>query len=150
MPSNIIIDTYYEICEALIIEFYGRQSGLQTYSVEGGWSAIKPPLGFAGAGLPKFGSENSALLPGRYVLGDAYPNPFNAQCIISFSIPKETRVKIDVFNILCQKVATLLDDEKEAGEHSIKFDASDISSGVYFYRLVTDDYVRTKSMTLLK
>lgn len=150
MPSNIIIDTYHEICEALIIEFYGRQSGLQTYSINGGWSALKPSLGFSGPGLPKIAEDNVAPVPGRFVLKDAYPNPFNAQCIISFSIPKDARVKIDVFNILGQKVITLLDEEKEAGDHSVKFDASNISSGVYFYRIVTDDYIRTKSMTLLK
>jgi hypothetical protein len=150
LPSNIIIDTYYELCEAIIIEFYGRQSGLQTYTVEGGWSAIKPQLGFAGAGLPKFGSENTAALPGRFVLGDAYPNPFNAQCIISFSLPKECHVKIDVYNILGQKVTSLMNEKKKAGEYSVKFDAGSISSGVYFYRFVTDDYIRTKSMTLLK
>ncbi|UCC81107.1 MAG: T9SS type A sorting domain-containing protein [Candidatus Zixiibacteriota bacterium] len=150
IPSNIIIDTYNEICEALIVEYYYRQSGLQTYFIDGGWSAIKPPLGFSGAGLPKFGSESSAHLPGRYVLGNAYPNPFNAQCIISFSIPKESRVKIDIFNILGQKVSTILDEEKEAGEYSVRFDASGLSSGVYFYRLVTNDYIRTKSMTLIK
>lgn len=149
-PSNLILDTYNNECEALVMEMYGRESGLQTYKIPEGWSSDKPPLGFDGSALPKVVGDYSGPLPTRYVLGDAYPNPFNAQCIISFSLPRETRVRIDIFNILGQRVATALNETKDAGEHSITFYAREFSSGVYFYRLSTDKFSQTKSMVLLK
>jgi len=150
-PRSISIDTYHpDVCEALILECMDRKSGLQSYLIEGGWSPEKPPLGFIGAGLPKPSGDRNELLPAMCSLGDAYPNPFNAQCIISYSIPEQTKVRIDVFNILGQKVETLLDDTQEAGEHSVVFDAGSISSGIYFYRLKTDNYTQSKSMVLLK
>lgn len=149
-PSNLILDTYYNECEVLVFEMYGRNSGLQTYTIPEGWSFDKPPLGFNGSGLPKVAFDDSSPLPARYVLGDAYPNPFNTQCVILFSLPEETRVRIDIFNILGQKVTTVLDETRGTGEHSITFDAGGISSGVYFYRLSTDEFSQTKSMVLLK
>ena len=149
-PSNIILDTYNNRCEALIFEMYHRESGLQTYEIPEGWSSVKPPLGFNGSGLPKISDGVHGILPAKYALYDAYPNPFNDKCVISFFIPEQTQVQIEIFDILGRKVATVLDQTKEAGEHSVIFDAGDIGSGVYFYRLKTENFGKTKSMVLLK
>lgn len=150
-PTNITLDTYHNVCEALILECYGRQSGLQTYLIDGGVAAKKPPLGFVAAGLVRPPVESSSgILPGVFTLNEAYPNPFNSSCLISFAIPERSDVKIDVFNILGQQVTTLLDEARDAGKHSIVFDADRFSSGIYFYRLKTESFSEVKSMTLLK
>lgn len=85
-----------------------------------------------------------------YSLSQNFPNPFNPTTEINFSIPKETKVKIDIYNVLGQKVITLLDRKIKQGSHSITFNAKNLSSGAYFYRLTTDDFVQTKKMLLLK
>jgi len=149
-PTNIVLDSYHDRCEALIFEWYFRDSGLQTYEIREGWSSVKPPLGFPGAGLPKKSGGAPGNLPLTSVLYDAYPNPFNDRCVISFFIPARTHVKVDIFDVLGRRVATIIDKELKAGEHKFNFDAEDISSGVYFYLLKTDNFEQTKSTILLK
>lgn len=86
----------------------------------------------------------------NYSLSQNFPNPFNPTTEINFSLPNETKVTIDIYNILGQKVLTLLDRKIKQGSHSISFNAKNLSSGTYFYRLTTDDFVQTKKMLLLK
>lgn len=150
-PSNLILDTYYDgRCEALLLEMYSRDSGIQTYEISEGWSPVKPPLGFDGSSLPKVAGSPTEPLPLTPALYDAYPNPFNDNCVISFFIPEQAQVRIEIFDILGRKVATVLNEPKQAGEHSVTFDAGNLSSGVYFYTFKIDGFSRTKSMVLLK
>ena len=149
-PTNMVLDTYHNRCEALVFEMYHRQSGLRTFEIPEGWSTVKPPLGFNGFGLPKIPEAVPVSLPRRYALHDAYPNPFNDRCIISFYIPEEARVQIEVFDILGRRAVTVLNETREAGEHSVVFDAGKLSSGVYFYRLRANDFTQVKSVVLLK
>jgi hypothetical protein len=102
--------------------------------------------------LPKIaeGEDLDGILPSLFTLNQNYPNPFNPVTIISYSLPVATDVKIDIFNILGQRVATLMNEHQEAGEHSITWNASPYSSGVYFYRITTGEAVGTKKMLLLK
>lgn len=93
--------------------------------------------------------ENSNK-PGAISLSQNYPNPFNPTTNIEFSLPTNTRVQLDVFNLLGQKVATLLDKPMSAGDHSTAFDASALNSGIYFYSLSTENGTVTKKMTLIK
>ncbi|MBD3232633.1 MAG: T9SS type A sorting domain-containing protein [candidate division Zixibacteria bacterium] len=86
----------------------------------------------------------------EYALISSYPNPFNAQTTITFDLPKSGKTNLEVYNVLGQQVATLVDRNLQAGQHSIKWDASEYSSGVYFYRLTAGDKVISKRMTLLK
>ncbi len=102
------------------------------------------PLVAAGAALPK-----------EYSLRGNYPNPFNAKTIISFALPKESRVSLDVYNILGQKVKTLLDGTMAAGNYNQEWDGTDhnglgVSSGVYLYKLKADNFTRVSRMTFLK
>lgn len=92
----------------------------------------------------------SSQLPSEYVLMDAYPNPFNATTNISFGLPEAGHVSLEIYNLMGQKIATLVDGYKEAGYHSVNWDASQYSSGIYFYRLTVGDKVFSKRMTLLK
>jgi subtilisin family serine protease len=89
-------------------------------------------------------------LPTEFALHQNYPNPFNPATEIGFALPEASTVKLEVFNILGQRVITLIDAEMEAGEHTAQWDASDVSSGVYLYRLEANDFVSTKKMVLLK
>jgi hypothetical protein len=91
-----------------------------------------------------------AQVPATYSLAQNYPNPFNPTTEIGFSLPEATFIKLEVFNIMGQKVATLAHGMVEAGEHVVQWDGSEGASGVYFYRLQTEDFVNTKKMVLLK
>jgi len=92
---------------------------------------------------------DDGLLPYQTSLNGNYPNPFNASTFINFDLAEKAQVTVDIFNVLGQKVITLVDEVKEAGTHKVKWDA-DVTSGMYFYRLKTGDYVSTKKMVLLK
>ena len=85
------------------------------------------------------------------VLEQNFPNPFNPTTSIGFSLEKKSDVSLTVFNILGQEIATLFDGVKEAGDHNVVWDASEVVSGIYFYKLSTADGLsRTKKMVLLK
>ena len=97
------------------------------------------------------GIENSNnIIPVSFSLSQNYPNPFNAVTQISFSLPEPANIELSVFNMLGQKAAVLADGYTRAGYHSVYWDASDIASGIYFYRLSSDKYNAVKRMVLLK
>lgn len=89
-------------------------------------------------------------LPAELALGQNYPNPFNPTTRIAFELPSSQFVKLSVFNMLGQEVSTLLQSEMNAGSHFVNFDASQLSSGVYVYRLEAVGQVITRKMTLVK
>jgi len=79
-----------------------------------------------------------------------YPNPFNSSTLIKYQLPENTRVNLDVYNISGQKIKTLVDKVQNPGLYQVKFDASNLSSGVYFYQLKTEDNIKTNKMMLVK
>ncbi|MHB8581159.1 MAG: T9SS type A sorting domain-containing protein [Ignavibacteriaceae bacterium] len=89
-------------------------------------------------------------MPSKYNLSQNYPNPFNPTTVISYSIPKENIVTIKVYDILGNEVANLVNEEKPAGSYSVNFNASKLSSGVYFYRMQAGSFMGTKKLILLK
>lgn len=89
-------------------------------------------------------------LPTNYALDQNYPNPFNPSTQINYSIPESGLVKLDIINTIGQKVATLVNERKTAGNHVIEFDASGLASGVYFYSITAGDYSQTRKMLLIK
>jgi len=94
-------------------------------------------------------TKNGAL-PMEYALAQNYPNPFNPSTEISYSLKQAGEVRIEVLNILGQRVATLFEGYLEAGDHSVSWDASAQASGVYLYRLTAGEFVETKKMMFLK
>lgn len=94
--------------------------------------------------------EITENLPVSTALQQNYPNPFNAKTTIEYDLPSARNVKLDVNNLIGQRVATMVDGWSEAGRHSVSWDASSYSSGIYFYKLTTGSKVLTKRMTLLK
>jgi len=96
------------------------------------------------------GIEEEEKLPTKFALEQNYPNPFNPNTTISYSLPKQAFVNLTVYNILGKEVKNLVDETKEAGEYKTKFDASGLSSGIYFYTLKTGEITITKKMILVK
>jgi hypothetical protein len=88
--------------------------------------------------------------PESYVLMQNFPNPFNPVTTIRYQLPERTRVNLSVYSILGQKIAELVNDNKEAGSYRVTFDASQLSSGVYLYRLQTDKTLISKKLMLIK
>ena len=97
-------------------------------------------------------NENTVSLnvPDRFELSQNYPNPFNPTTNIKFSIPNSGNISLKVYDRLGKEVADLADGFRNAGTYEISFDASDLTSGVYFYKLAVNDIVNTKKMTLIK
>jgi len=88
--------------------------------------------------------------PLGFSLRQNYPNPFNPATTIRYSLPQSSDVQLEVFNVLGQRVAMLVNEQKPAGWHDITFDASNLSSGIYIYRLQAGEFVETKKMVLVK
>jgi len=95
-------------------------------------------------------SEGETDLPSEFALLSNYPNPFNASTVIEYQLPTSSSVKLEVYNLLGSKVATLVNGEQEAGYKSVTWGASEVSSGVYFYKLTAGDYTETRRMMLVK
>jgi len=89
-------------------------------------------------------------LPGRFALRQNYPNPFNSQTIIDYELPTACRVKLEVFNLLGEKVGILVEGMQNAGQESVVWDASGVSSGVYLYRLTAGDFRHSRRLLLVK
>jgi hypothetical protein len=86
----------------------------------------------------------------QFELAQNYPNPFNPSTTIKFSIPLSSNVSLKIFNTLGQEVSTLINQNMESGTHTINFDASQLNSGIYFYRLDAGSYSEVRKMTLIK
>lgn len=96
------------------------------------------------------GVENTSSLPTNFSLEQNYPNPFNPSTTINFNVAKASNVKLTVYNVLGQKVATLVDERMNAGTYNVKFDARKLASGIYFYRLEAGAFTSNKKMMLIK
>jgi len=95
--------------------------------------------------------ESPAELPGRFALHQNYPNPFNPSTSIGYQLPVLSRVELAVYNIIGQKVATLISGKQPAGVYHVTWNAGGFASGVYYYRLTTDQgFVQTRKLLLLK
>jgi hypothetical protein len=88
--------------------------------------------------------------PSSYELYQNYPNPFNPSTIISFSVPVTAPVTLKIFDVLGNEVATLINEEKPAGVYEIEFNATNLSSGVYFYKVLAGSFIEAKKMLLTK
>ncbi len=98
--------------------------------------------------------EFDAVVPRVFSLEQNYPNPFNPETVIAYALEKPAQVELSIFNVLGQKVATLVDAQQGAGSHEVRWNAANgnqpLASGVYFYKLVVDGAAQTRKMTLLK
>ncbi len=100
--------------------------------------------------LKTTGVGSEAATPDRFLLCQNYPNPFNPSTTIRYALPHASRVKLKVFNLVGEEVATLVDRDQTAGMFECRFDASGLASGLYFYRLRTDGCTETRKLLLLQ
>ena len=115
---------------------------LLSAGVDGGiFQSAQPVLGVA---------ERQSGLPISFTLDQNYPNPFNPATQIRFTVPKAGIVTLTVYDVLGQQIVTLIDGRQEPGDHSISWNALNVPSGVYFFRIVAGDFVQTKKMVLMK
>ena len=96
----------------------------------------------------KNGSNNS--IPAKYELSQNHPNPFNPTTSIMYSIPKDGFVSLKIYDITGREIKTLVNEIKKAGYYSITLNASELSTGIYFYRVQTGNFFQTKRMVLIK
>lgn len=101
------------------------------------------------------GDENSAGVPMNYILHQNFPNPFNSSTLISYYLLKKGEVKLEIYNILGQRIRILAEKEEEPGLKIISWEGKDdrglsVPTGIYFYRLTAQDFVETKKMVYLK
>ena len=101
----------------------------------------------------KFGvnsEEGKQIIPKEYSLHQNYPNPFNPTTTIKYDLPNDGLVQLEVYDILGRRITTLVNEYKSAGSYEHQFDASQLASGVYVYKLQAGDFVSSKKMILLK
>jgi hypothetical protein len=100
--------------------------------------------------MATIGVSGNTELPKRFALEQNYPNPFNPNTNIKFQLPKKEFVTIKVFDVMGREVATLVNETKEAGYYSIEFNASNLASGMYIYKIEAGNFIDTKKMVLIK
>lgn len=94
--------------------------------------------------------ESEGGIPTKFVLSQNYPNPFNPTTKIQFGLPKETTVRLSIFNTLGQEIAILVNQKLPSRTYSVNFDASELPNGIYFYKIQAGGYSQTKKMILMK
>lgn len=117
------------------------------------WESLQATGKSAWFTLPKSAAHphQELSLPQNYMLIQNYPNPFNSTTQIRFSLPSQSRITLKIYNIMGQEVATLIKDKIFlAGNHAIEFDAAELSSGIYFYRIQSDEFISIKKMVLIR
>lgn len=100
--------------------------------------------------LSDVNDNSTKYIPDQFRLEQNYPNPFNPSTTIRFSIAEQSPVSLKVYNILGKEIATLVNDIKGVGQYEVNFDGKDLSSGVYFYTLKTNNFTQTRKMILMK
>ena len=89
-------------------------------------------------------------MPQEFSLSQNYPNPFNPSTLIRYQVANTGKVRLNVYDVLGREVATLVNDVKPAGSYTVTFNAANVPSGVYFYRLQTASFTETKRLVVLK
>ena len=104
---------------------------------------------------PSAVAEEESSVPLSFSMKQNFPNPFNSETVIEYSLPRESQIKITIYNLLGQKVKTLINGKSPAGRQEVSWDGKNnrreaVSSGIYFYRMEADEFTQTKRMVLLK
>jgi hypothetical protein len=95
-------------------------------------------------------TEDESNLPKEFALAQNYPNPFNPSTIIGYQLPKGGNVSLKIYDLLGNEIVTLVNEHKEVGNYEVEFNASGISSGIYFYKLQAGDKSFIKKMSVIK
>lgn len=133
----------------------GARFGLGSQFLNPGTTTITHYVGTLGLGILKQESASDindikSNIPDHYNLQQNYPNPFNPSTTIQFSIPEQTYVKLEVFNAIGERISTLVSEELKGGNYKFEWNAAKLSSGTYFCKLSTNNFLEIKKMILLK
>jgi hypothetical protein len=164
-----VLQVGFNKCEALLsLDVEGREfsAGYGLYRVTVKGQMPETERWFYGSMLIKVKGEEPSKIPNAtpkteqeapdaFELSQNYPNPFNPETQISYSLPKDAHVTLTIFNIVGQKVKTLVDELQDAGHKTLHWDGkndngSQVSSGIYFYRIQAGEYSQTRRMVLLR
>ncbi len=130
---------------------YGTVNSASNYVEKGGVNDFSYwTLGDSDHPLPVDGESNEDQLPVEYALYQNYPNPFNPETVIKFDLPEAGNVSLQIFNLIGEQIATLVNEQLEAGSYQYSFNAKNLPSGIYLYKLTTDVRQFTQKMLLLK
>ena len=123
--------------------YYTRSGSNATESTRGS-------IWFSTRLLEKAIKDNSGVLLKSTTLHQNYPNPFNPITRIDFDLPEDGQARLIVYDLMGREVTRLVDNRLSAGYHSASWNASNVASGIYFYRLTSGDFIQTKKMVFLK
>ena len=132
----------------LLVERENQQSVLQLVAVDEGVGDPFAEDAFPDVVAP--GEIVEEILPENYVLAGAFPNPFNPVTTIQYALPEAGKVTLTVFDITGREVARIVDGYRDAGWHSVTFEAEHLASGLYVYRLEAGDFIGHEKMVLVK
>lgn len=152
--GNWLSTTNYTLCVSLGQPIIGDQDNWSTGGNFGLGSGFWNEW-LVGMTPVEWEEEGLTLLPKEFNLRQNYPNPFNLGTIIKYALPKASEVRIQVYNVLGQKVRNLVNQRQEAGYKMVRWDGKndhgvEVGSGIYFYRIEAEDFVKCKKMVLLK
>lgn len=155
IDGQVFVNNIYGQGQYNFTKFTGSTSLTKVINVaqimSGGlFSLANGPMSFAGFSFNPTSQKEIFEIPKDYELKQNYPNPFNPSTTIKFGIPKTGNVKINVYNSIGIKVAELVNNNFNAGYHTVTFDATNYSSGIYFYELQADNFKSIKKMILIK
>ncbi|MCX6164012.1 MAG: T9SS type A sorting domain-containing protein, partial [Ignavibacteriae bacterium] len=146
--SQIVSETFYQVPNNIlnpIMQYYWKVRCINNLGISE-WSEI-----FTFATLNSTNITNNIPgIPKNFDLHNNYPNPFNPSTKIQFDVPKNSIVKINVYDITGREITTLVNDFRNAGRYEVQFNASNLSSGIYFYKMQAGDYNAVKKMMLIK
>jgi len=128
----------------------GALNGIVYYSFNQYKFVPRTDADFTGVILSSVAERIGSDVPGSYVLTQNYPNPFNPSTVIQYALPRAGMTMLRVYNILGQEVATLVNEYQAPGTYTVRFDASSLSSGVYFFRVQSGSFSAVKKMMLVK
>ena len=138
-PQVVHIDTTWD-----------PNNGSLFFGLRGGVVELTPAFVGGDIYYGPLAADDELNLPSEFSLAQNYPNPFNSSTTINFALPRDSEVQIEIYNILGEKEITLLSGQLSAGYHSVIWEANDMPSGIYFYRINTGDFSQAKKMTLVK
>jgi hypothetical protein len=141
-----VYNTQYSAIDSMAFTVTGNGELVDVSLPLGEWETLLARIG----DWDFLGTAAETGLPTQFALSHNHPNPFNASTAIEYQLPEASEVKLEVYNLIGEKVATLVDSKQEAGYRSVVWEASEVSSGLYFYRLTAGDFTETKRMMLVK
>jgi hypothetical protein len=144
----------FNIDSGMVVRTSDTESGSVISNNYDGKSALDFParsittLSFTGALTTEV--DGAPMIPGVFSLSQNYPNPFNPSTMIDYTLAKESFVRLKIYDVLGREIKTLVDEKESVGKHTVQFDASGLTSGIYFYRITAGKFSQSQKMILIK